>query len=225
MARYRHIVGLLIPFLLVCGAVRADDAETSRLREQLRSTVMQLRQLQDQQAGAALTPAAPAVDDAAGKAKLAALQSQLRAARAGAARVRRLQAALDKAKADISALTAAAAQNVKDMADLKDQHGRALDQSRALAADNYRLKDQLATMTRVAAVCQTKNDRLTAFAENMLTTYGKVGFGQALASHERFLGLARVKLENIAQDREDQVRADRCNAVIDGAPPARAAGG
>jgi len=225
MIRSRHIVGLVMPLLLVCGGVRADDAEVNQLREQLRATVLQLRQLQDQQASAPQAPAATPVDDAAGKAKLAALQSQLRAARAGAARVRGLQAALDKAKADAATLTATAAQNAKDLADLKDQNGRALDQGRALAADNYRLKDQLATMTRVAAACQTKNDRLTAFAQGLLTAYGKVGFGQALASREPFLGLARVKLENIAQDREDQMRADRCNAVIDGAQPVKAPGG
>jgi len=225
MARTLRIAGLLVPLLLVCGGALADDAETAQLREQLRSTVLQLRQLQDQQAAAPQAPAAAPADDAASKARLGALQTQLRAARARAARTSALQAELDKAKADNATLTATATQNAADFAGLKAAYAQSADQGRVLAADNNKLKDQLATMTRVASACQVKNDRLTGFAENMLTTYSKVGFGQALASHEPFLGLARVRLENIAQDREDQVRSDHCDPRLDAAPPARTAGG
>jgi len=213
--------------LLASGA-KAADPEVEQLREQLRSTALQLRQLQDQQAQAPTpTPSAapPSADEAALKAKLAAAQAQLRAQHGAAAETAALKASLAKAQADNAALTSAAAANSAELQKYKDAYAKADDAGRAVTADRDRLKAELGAMTNVATVCQAKNDQLVAFAESLLASYKKASFGAAMLASEPFLGLKRVQLENIAQDREDAVRAARCDARLDAKGPAKPAAG
>ncbi len=223
MARTLLIAGLLIPLVLCGGGALAGDSETDQLREQLRATVLQLRQLQDQQAAAPAPTATPPADDVTRK--LAAAQAQLRAARRDAKRAALLQAALDKAQADNTALTAAGAASAAEIERLKTAYGQSVDAGRTVTGERDRLKSQLAQMTLIAGACQAKNGRLVAFAESLLEAYRKVGIGEVLAAREPVLGLRRVQLENIAQDREDSVRAVTCDPRLDAAPPAKPAGG
>jgi len=228
MARSRLLAAVLFPLILGGGTLAAGgalaDPETDQLREQLRATVLRLRQLQDQMA-AAPPAAAPPPADAAAKARLAALQAQLRAARQGAAKASLLQADFDKVQAQDAALTAAAAANAAQLESLKAAYAQSVDSGRTLAAERDRLKAELAKMTTIAGVCQTKNTRLIAFTESVLDAYNRVGLGHVLVRREPLLGLGRVKLENIAQDREDTVRSDRCDPRLDAAAPAKAGGG
>jgi hypothetical protein len=102
---------------------------------------------------------------------------------------------------------------------------KSADQLRELAVERDQLKSQLAAMTNAAVACQSKNTRLVAFSEELLDDYRKMSLGRVLASRELFLGLERVKLENLVQDREDRIRANRCNQRLDAAPPVKPAGG
>jgi hypothetical protein len=221
MQRARLIAGLVLPTLLLASRAAAEDPEVQQLRDQLRATVLQLRQLQDQQASAPQpatptpTPAAPAAPG--DKAKLDAAEAR---ARAAGARAGRLQAELAKAQAENTALKTAADTSAKDLANLKTQYDQSADAGRALIVENGKLKDQLATTTRIADACQAKNDRLMAYSEELLLDYNRISFGHVVASREPFLALKRVQLENAAQDREDVVRANRCDARLDAKPPA-----
>ena len=110
------------------------------------------------------------------------------------------------------------------LAAAKAAYVKAADQARDLAAERDALKIQLAAMTNAAVTCQAKNARLVAFADALLEDYRKVGLGRVLISREPFLGLERVKLENLVQDREDTIRANRCNQRIDSLPPTKPTG-
>lgn len=221
MARTLLIAALLAPLALASGAMAADTSEADQLREQLRATVLQLRALQDQQTVAS-TPTAT-VPDADIKKKLATAEANLRLARAKAAKAAQLQADLDKAKSDNAALTATQATTSAELDKYKAAFDQASDQVRALTVARDGLAAKLTRMTAIASVCQTKNDRLTALIEDMLKTNRRAAAG---FSHfnEPFLGLARVRLENILQDREDAVRADHCDPRTDATPPRPAAG-
>jgi hypothetical protein len=218
-------LGLIAAFaaigMLPGGQATAADPEVEQLREQLRATVLQLRELQDQQA-AAPAPAQAGPDTAALKAKLDASEAALRAARRNAAASAALKADLTKAQADSTAQAAAA----QAAAGERDKYKAALDQSneagRQLTLERDRLRVQLNQAVNIATACQAKNTRLVAFAENLLNDYRKVGIGQVLAAHEPVFGLRRVQLENIAQDREDAVRANKCDARLDVQGPAKA---
>ncbi len=223
MARNTLIAAGLIGLILAGTGARATDTEADQLRGQLRATVLQLRQLQDQQAVA--PPPAAAFPDADSAKKLAAAQTQLRAARRGAAKTIQLQASLDKVTADNAALTTAAVDNAAELEKYKAAFAKADDLGRALTADRDGLKAELARITRVATACQTKNERLTAFGESMLQSYRKLTLGAALAAREPILGLKRVEFENIAQDREDTIRDNHCDPRLDAPRPAKGVGG
>jgi len=212
MTRPVLIACLLIPLIVLGGQAAAADPEVEALREQLRATVLQLRELQDQQAAAA--PAAPAASpDVTGlKSKLAAAQG---AARRSAAALAGVQASLTKAQADNAVLTSAAAAQASELEKFRTAYNQSTEAGRDLSAERDRLKAQLALTSNIAVACQAKNTRLIAFAEDLLVAYRKVGFGQVLAAREPVLGLRRVQLENIAQDREDTIRANRCDARRD----------
>lgn len=221
--RYLLLAAAMGPALSV-GAARADDpSEADKLREQLRSTVMQLRELQDQQAAAksAATPSpTPAAPDAAViKAKLASVQARLRAAERAAADAASARADADKAKSDLAALQTSATATQAELDKFKAAFNQASDQGRMLTAERDQLKAKLTTETNIAQACQAKNDRLTTFAEGLLDRYDHVTLGQKLMAREPVLGLTRVHLENIAQEREDAIRAERCDPRLDAIPP------
>ena len=121
------------PILLAGSARAADTSEADKLREELRSTVMQLRELQDQQAAAKSGPAPAAVtsagpDTAALKAKLAAAQARLRAVQHDAADAAAARADADKAKADLAALQISAAATQAELDKFRAAFNQAADQ-------------------------------------------------------------------------------------------------
>jgi chromosome segregation ATPase len=219
----------ILPLLLAATA-RADDAsEADKLREQLRATVMQLRELQDQQAAAKAgasalaAQAAPASADAGLKAKLAAVRARLQVAQHNAADAAGARADADKAKADLTALQASMAATQAELEKFKGAFSQAADQGRLVTAERDQLKSQLATETTVAQACQAKNERLTTFAEGLLDRYDHVTLGEKLMAREPVIGFTRVHLENIAQEREDTIRSARCDPRVDALPPRKAA--
>jgi pyruvate/2-oxoglutarate dehydrogenase complex dihydrolipoamide acyltransferase (E2) component len=221
-------VGAIL-LLLVAAPSRADDAsEADKLREQLRATVMQLRELQDQQAAAKPSaspppPASASPNEAALKARLSAAQARLRAAQHDAAGAAAARADADKAKADLAALQTTAAATQAELDKFKAAFNQAADQGRTVAGERDQLKSQLATETTIAQTCQAKNERLTTFAEDLLNRYDHIMLGEKLIAREPVVGFTRVHLENIAQDREDTIRAAHCDARIDALPPKSAA--
>lgn len=60
-------------------------------------------------------------------------------------------------------------------------------------------------LERTVAAQQKRNVELYKLADEILTRYSKFGLGEAIAAREPFTGLARVKLQNIAQDYKDQL--------------------
>jgi hypothetical protein len=218
------IACVMIPLLFASGVAGAADDEADKLREQLRSTVLQLRALQDQQAAAASKPAAlaPAASgDANLKAKLSATEAQLKAARRQAEDATALKASLDKSKADYDALSSTNAADQAELAKYKNALAQASDAARTVSAERDRLQAQLASQTMIATVCQAKNERLIAFAEGLIDASNKVTFGQKVMAQEPLLGFTRVRLENLAQEREDTVRGARCDPRLDARPPGK----
>ena len=223
MTRKPIMASVLVGLILLGGAARADDSEADRLREQLRATVLQLRQLQDERAAVPQISTPPPSDDTAKK--LATAQAQLRATRLAAAKASQLQAALDKAQADDAALSQSLAANTAELERFKAGFAQAEEAGRGLTAERDGLRAQLSRMTNIATACQAKNERLTAFGESMLLAYRKLTFQSAMAAREPLLGLKRVQLETIAQEREDTVGDNHCDPRLDAAPPGKRAGG
>ncbi len=226
MTRKPIMASVLVGLVLLGGGARAADSEADRLREQLRATVLQLRQLQDERA-ATPQPSTPSPSNDTAR-KLAATQAQLRAARLAAAKASQLQSALDKARIDNTALSQSLAAETAELEKYKAEFNQSEEAGRGLTADRDGLKAQLGRMTNIATACRAKNERLTKFAESMLSANHDLATQLSPKDRPSFLeplfGLRTVALENIAQEREDRVRDNHCDPRLDAAPPAKPAG-
>ena len=131
---------------------------------------------------------------------------------------------LARVRAQNAALTADAAAKAAELETLRAANLQSADQVRVQAAQLEQLRRQLAGVTNLANSCLAKNERLAAFAEDVLSDYRKITLGKIVSSREFLVGLGRVKLENLLQDREDRIRANRCDPRTDAAPPPKAGG-
>ena len=199
-----------LPILLIFLAggfhiARGDSADPvqARLRENLRNASLQLRSvsaerdtLQDQNTGLQ-----GQLQDLTQKmAKLAAQAAADRAA--SATTIADLQARLTTQAQSIAdyqkALAAGDAEQQRTTALLNTFQSRAA----ALTGENAALKQ---------SVDQEKgrNAAMLNVAMEVLRRYEKQGIGQVLLDKEPFTGLARARLENIAQDYQTQLLAQR----------------
>jgi chromosome segregation ATPase len=206
----RHSVLLLGFSLAICGASRsaadsADDAET-RLRDTLRSTVLQLRDAQNQ---IAVLQGAQADSDQKNKD----LADQLA--------LLKKHAMDDKAVADstAAALTAKVADQSAEIARLNDalEKWKADDQKFRDAASTTeaaraKLSDEAIVLQRRVDYLEPRNMALFKLGNDILDRYANFSLGNALAEKEPFVGVTRVKLENLVQDYKDKLLDARAAA-------------
>ncbi len=211
--------------LLPPGAGRADDAAQatteSRLREALRSTMLQLRDAQGQAATLQASQAQSDKDNADLKAKIDALNSEITALNKQSTDDK---AASNKALADLksknSELTAQIAKLNQAVAAWEKDDKEYVELSKEKEAARAQLAAQVIMLQRVVDDRETKNLALFTLGNEILTRYEKFSLGDALAAKEPFTGLARVKLQELVQDYKDKISDQR---VTPGQAPATAA--
>jgi chromosome segregation ATPase len=176
---------------LAPALARSDAASETRLRDALRTSMAQLRTLEDEKAQWQSTEAAlrkelealrrqPAAADR-GDRKAADLRRRLVEGEEAAARLKR---SLDKCQAD---------------AREAEEAGRSRDE------DHTRLTAEAAALRERLAASEARNVRMFQVATAVLDWIDRLGTGAAFAAREPFLGLKRVELENAAQDHRDKV--------------------
>jgi hypothetical protein len=79
-----------------------------------------------------------------------------------------------------------------------------------------RLAAQVPVLRQLVADREAKNIALYKLGDDILTRYERFGLGDALGAKEPFIGVSRVKLENLVQDYKDKLRDQ---IVISGQPP------
>jgi chromosome segregation ATPase len=196
------VTGLLL-VLLLCAAPRAaadssDDAAT-RLRETLRSTVLQLRDAQNQ---IAVLQGAQADSDQKNKALADQVALLIK------------HAADDKAAADstMAGLTAKVAGQSAEIGQYKDalEKWQADDQqfrdaAHVAEAARAKLADEAIVFQRRVDYLETSNLELFKLGNEILGRYADFSLGNALSAKEPFVGITRVKLENLVQDYQDKL--------------------
>ena len=206
------------------GGLRADDAAPStetRLRQALRDTMLQLRDAQNQQV---TLQAAQAASDAANKdlqARLDTLTAQLNTLTKQSADDK---AASDKSIADLNAKVTDQTGQITRLNQSLAEWKNAYNQATQLAAAREAARDQLALqaalLQRTVDDREMKNLELYKTGTEILTRYEKFSLGDALAAKEPFVGLTRVKLENLVQDYKDKL----LNGTFTPGPPPPVAG-
>jgi len=187
-------------------APNPQDAALAKMRQMLRDDASRIQDAENQ----AVTLQAQVTQDEADKkdlqAKLDALSAQLKTVSD--------QAAADKAdstkqitdlKADVDDKTG----QIGRLSDGIKQWKTAYDATAQLAAGNEAARKQYAiqaaTLQRTADDREAKNLALYKLAGEILTRYEKFGLGEALEAKEPFVGVSRVKLQELVQDYKDKI--------------------
>lgn len=208
---------LFLPLAFLAASLAATAAEAPdpavKLREQLRSTLLQLRTAQTE---AANFQAAQAAADAKTKdveAKLAAAE----------ARYTKLAKELndDKAAAErsIAGLNNKLAEREKRIVEYnealekwKTGYQKAAEVARTKEDERAKLAEEAVVLRRTISDREAKNIALFNTANEILNRFENYALGKALAAREPFISTSRVKVENLVQGYQDKILEQRLNA-------------
>jgi len=199
--------------------LHAQDAPSStetRLREALRDTTLQLRDAQNQAVTVQAAKDQADKDNADLKAKVDALTAQLAAQTKQSADDK---AVSDKSLADSNAqvtdLTGQVARLNQSLTEWKNAYNQTTQLATATEAARAKLAVEAALLQRTVDDRELKNLELYKTGSEILTRYEKFGLGDAIGAKEPFVGLSRVKLENLVQDYKSKLLNQ---TVISGQP-------
>lgn len=185
-------MGLALLAALSVQTLHADPA-LDRMRDQLRQTILQMRQLEDENLSlkAKAATAMPAPTPVAAKVDNAELNRWRSAAQSERERAAALQLKLDQATVQIQQLQQGLTQ-AGSAANSQQQAARTLE-------------GQLKAALQQQQGCDSHNAELVSLATEILAKYRQQGFWQAVRDHEPVTGLYRVKLENLVQDYHNRI--------------------
>lgn len=214
MIRHLSTAGLLLAMLLPLSSVRAQqEGAEAKLRENLRAVMLQLRNSETERA----TIQASMVDLEARSKELAAeLESLKKEAAANQEEsvksIETLKGKVDERDKEIGGLRVTLDKWTTD-------HGKILKIAQMKEAQRAELASKVILLDRRVADQQRRNASMHKLGVEILDRYEKFGLGQALTSREPFVGLTRVKFENLMQDYSDQLADERIKP--EPAPPAK----
>lgn len=191
----------LILFLfsaLVLHAEGPNPAE-AKLRESLRNTMLQLRTAQTEQAALQALQVETETKNKALAAQVAAMGKQLAADKDAS------DAALGELRGKLEAREKEVADLNESLAKWKTSQKQAADLAERTEAKRAKLADEAIVLQRRVADQQTKNAAMYKLGTEILGRYEKFGIGDALTAREPFVGITRVKFENLIQDYSDKI--------------------
>lgn len=205
----RLFILLLAASLPALAQVRAADAEVtveSRLRDALRNTMLQMRDLQGQLANAQAAQISLEQKNKEQAAQIEELRKQAIADRNTSTNmITELNTKLAERDTVIKGYEAAfekwkrAYQEVTSLAQKKEAE-RAKQEARAIKLDRQ-VQDQ-----------QAKNLKMYQTGMEILDRYEKFGLGDALLAREPFVGSTKVKFQTLVQDYSDKLADQRIQA-------------
>jgi len=199
---------LVVGFLYLLSPrviLAADSAPTieTQLRERLRDTMLQLRAAETERDALQAAQTQSVEENKVLTERIAAITKQADANKQAA--VAAAQTA-DNLKSQVS-------RQEKEIADLKEaaaSYKQVSELAREKDAEQIKLADDaVIQLERLVADRQEKNLALYKIASEILQRYQKFGLGTALEAREPFIGVTRVKLENLVQDYKDKLLDER----------------
>ncbi len=198
----------------------AVEAAMKRMRDSLRTTMLQLQTAQAE--NAALNAAQAALEEKSKK-----LAAEIESEKKKAAQLAR-QSADDKAAAEKSILdlnSQVIAKN-RDLEKLKEvlgqwkeAYGKAVAVAREKESERSKVSSKLIEAERRLADRERRNAELFKLGNEILDRYKNFSLGYAITAREPFTGIARVKLENLAQDYDNKLRDQKHKPSDDENPP------
>ena len=184
----------------------ADNTSETRLRESVRNLTLQLRTAETERDNLQAAQAQMTQEKKT-------LGTQIEALNKQAAADKEARDAQDKV---IAGLNAKAADQDSEIRRLKDSlekwkaaQKQAADLATAKEAQRAKLAGDVILLERRVADREANNLALFKLGNEILTRYERFGLGDALGAREPFTGLTRVKLENLVQDYQDKLLAQK----------------
>jgi hypothetical protein len=196
------ILPWLLTFVFSSGGLQAADQANSaedRLRGMLRSTMLQLRDAQNQ---VATLQSAQAEDEKQKKALSDRVDELTKQAAAD-------KDAATKTIADLNAKvtdqTSMIAQFKDALEKWKEAYNKAVEVANTKEAQRAKFESQAIVLQRRVEDDEAKNLALYHLGKEVLNRYEKFGLGTAITAREPFVGTTKVKLENLVQDYSDKL--------------------
>lgn len=201
MKKFATIVLTASSVLLLQGRLIAagpEDAE-QRLREQLRSTMLQLRNSETEKANL--------------QAQQTKLTEEKKTAEDQAAELRKSAAAdketINELNNKVTDKDAVIAQQKQDIEKLRGEYAKLSELQKKTEEARAKSAQEAVELKRTVADRESKNLELFQTGKEILSRYEKFSLGQAIAAREPFVGVTRVKLETLVQDYQDKLEDGR----------------
>ena len=182
----------------VLAAPEVSPAE-AKLREGLRTTMLQLRAAQTEKAALQAAQAELEQKNQTLTEQLAAATQQLAADKETS----------DKRIAELTDRVVVRGNEAMALQQEVDKWKAAQKEAAALAAkkesDRAKVTSEKIVLERKVADQQAKNAAMYKIGSEVLSRYEKFGLGTAITAREPFIGVTRIKLQNLIQDLGDQL--------------------
>lgn len=199
----------LLPIGRVTAGEPTNNPET-KLREALRNSMLQLRDAQNQVATLQAAQTESDQEKATLNEKIKELNAQL------AALTKQSAEQKETSEKSIAALNAKVTDQDSQLTRFKEalekwkgSYNQLLALARTKEAERSRLAAETILLQRKVEDRETKNAELFKLSNEILARYEKFSLGDALAAKEPFVGSSRVKLENLVQDYQDKLVAQK----------------
>jgi DNA-binding HxlR family transcriptional regulator len=198
----KSLVPWLLTILISSGIMKGADQANSpeeRLRGMLRSTMLQLRDAQNQ---VATLQSAQTESDKEKKALSDRLDELTKQATVD-------KDAATKSIADLMAKVTDQNTSITQLKDAldkwKEAYNKAVEVAYTKEAQRAKFESQAILLQRRVENDEAKNLALYKLGKEVLDRYEKFGLGTAITAREPFVGTTKVKLENLVQDYSDKL--------------------
>ena len=213
------IAGLGVALLATPLAAQQADSLEGKLREQLRASVQQLRDLQANQASLEAAKKSAEAERDALKAKLASAGKGSRPSAADQQELARLRSENERLRADARAAAGSRQQATEQqLAAMQAKLDAAVAESKAAQATAASASAVEQDLRWGVTTCASRNEQLVKLANDMVADYEKGGSRGFLQRSEPFLKLGKVAQQNQAQLWGDKVYALRFDPYRERAP-------
>jgi len=184
----------------------------ARLRDALRGTTLQLREAQTQVVNLQAAQAQLEQDKTVLKTQVDGLNKQVDQLIAAG---KENKASSEKTIAALNGKLEEQGKRIDKLQEVlekwKSAYNEAVTLAKAKEMERAKLEMDNALLQRSVADREAKNIELFKIGNEILTRYEKFSLGDALGAKEPFTGTMRVKLQNLVQDYEDKLAAQRIN--------------
>ncbi len=192
------LITLLLVSVTVKGAEKADPA-LQKMREALRNTMIQLR---DANAKLAVAQSAQADDEE----KIKGLQGQLEElTKKSTSEKHNADQLIDDLKTKLTADDLQVAHLGESLGKWKFGYAKLADYAKQTEGKRAELASKIVLLDRRIADQQVKNAEMYRLANEVLDRYAQFGLGTAIAAREPFVGITKVKFQNLVQDYQNKL--------------------